>query len=92
MDCTTAESSQKTLTACEEQLIQTPLAGWVDFIEENKSKFNVMDAYSIQSFVDELTTAYGEGDAKLRQDLTLSGSELFRLLISQTRKRGPNNR
>jgi hypothetical protein len=30
--------------ACEEQLIQTPLARWVDFIEENKSKFNVMDA------------------------------------------------
>ena len=80
------------MTACEEQLIQTPLAEWIDFIEENKSKFNVMDAHSIQSFIDELTITYGEGDAKLRPDLTLSGSELFGLLISHTKKKGPNNR
>ena len=92
MDCTTAESSQKTLTACEEQLIQTPLAGWVDFIEENKSKFNLMDAHSIQAFIDELSAAYGEGDAKLGQDLTLTGGELFGLLISHTKKKGPNRR
>ena len=28
----------------EEQLIKTLSAGWIDFIEENKIKFNMMDA------------------------------------------------
>ena len=51
-----------------------------------------MDSQSIQVFLNELNVEYGEGDAKLSQDLTKSGGDLFGLLISQTRKAGPNNR
>lgn len=57
-----AEVNQPTITEYKAQLIETPLSGWIDFIELNKARLNVMDADSIQSFLDKLTEAYGEVD------------------------------
>jgi hypothetical protein len=42
-----AQSNQATIKACKEELIATPLPQWIEYIESNKARFNVMDADSV---------------------------------------------
>jgi hypothetical protein len=69
-DCLFSETNQPTITACKEQLINTPLAGWINLIELNKAHYNIMDTESIQKFINELIAVYGEPDHRLAADLT----------------------
>jgi hypothetical protein len=93
ISCVRANINQPTINAHREQLVDTPLAGWIEFIEYNKAQLNVMDAVSIQSFIDELVAAYGKIDPKLGSDLTQSKlDDRFRLLVRLTGKLKPNNR
>ena len=48
-ECVMAQSNWATIKACREELIGTPLPQWIDYIETNKARFNVMDAESVQS-------------------------------------------
>ena len=74
------------------QLIDIPLAGWIEFIELQKTGSKVLDADSIQSFLIDLGALYGEVDQKIRKDLTKSVDKRFGLLIHLTKPFGPNSR
>jgi hypothetical protein len=45
------ESNSAIIESVKDQLLETPLSGWKDLIEMNKAHFNVMDAGSVQEFI-----------------------------------------
>jgi hypothetical protein len=67
-----AQSNQATIKACREELVSTPLPQWIEYIGSNKARFNVMDADSVQSFLNQLVKEYGKVDLKLSKDLIAS--------------------
>jgi hypothetical protein len=87
-----AEANQATINAYREQLVETPLSGWIEFIELHKAGSKVLDAVSIQSFINELVEAYGKIDQKLSKDLTKSTDKRFALLVHLTGRFKPNKR
>ena len=90
--CVMAQSNQKTITAFKKELIDTPLAGWIEYIESNKAHLNVIDADSVQSFLDELIEKYGEVDHKLCKDLIGSEDQRFNLLMHSAKQFKSNNK
>jgi hypothetical protein len=51
VDIIQLESNKAIIESIKDQLLETPLSGWKDLIELNKAHFNVMDAGSVQEFI-----------------------------------------
>jgi len=73
--------NQTVLEAYREQLVETPLVDWTDFIEESKTRLCVMDSDSVQTFLNRLFEKYGEGDVRLSKDLLRSGDQRYASLL-----------
>lgn len=63
---------------------------WVALIKENQMGINLLDAATIQSFLDELIGIYGESK-QLEKDLTTCDDPMYEMLVHQAEHK-PNNR
>ncbi len=52
ISCIRAQINQLAINTCRQQLISTPLANWVDFIDLKRAELKVANVDSIQSFID----------------------------------------
>jgi hypothetical protein len=80
-------------TTYREKLTNTPLANWIELIEFKRAELKVANTDSIQSFIDELTEAYGEvATPELSADLTKSDDQRFSVFVHLTQQLKANNK
>jgi hypothetical protein len=84
------ESNAPVIESIKETLAATHICEWVTLIKVRQIGLNLLDAASIQSFLDELIGIYGK-TKQLDKDLTQCGDPMYEMLVHQAEKK-PNNR
>ena len=93
ISCIRAHSNSSVTTTYREKLTNTPLANWIELIEFKRAELKVANTDSIQSFIDELTEAYGEvATPELSADLTKSDDQRFSVFVHLTQQLKANNK
>jgi hypothetical protein len=84
------ESNVPVIESIKETLAAAHICEWVTLIKEKQIGLNLLDAASIQSFLDELIGIYGE-TKQLDKDLTKCDDPMYEMVVHEAANK-PNNR